>query len=629
MPSYDGMTPTKSSDFLNKYSFIGWSPEITSALSSTEYMAVFEKIKLTSFVISYEAFGGQNVPSSQTKEKGLETTISDLIPTKTGYKFLGWNNKYEDKVYQPGDIFSLDGNVTLYAMWADICDACNGSANDVSEEDCSYCTNGKVSYWYCSYCQKETYVTVIMGLGPVCNMCHKKAQEKSKTCSYCNGKGYVTHINDCSSCDGRGYILPNAPILLTCEPRYVELQYIEGYEYSIDGVNWQGSNEFRNLTPNTTYNFYQRRKTDNELPFGIASDKLTITTPFDDTYYIYYELDGGVNNVNNPVEYNADSGKLTLFAPTKEHFEFVGWSLNGEIIESINTSLHTDIVLAAVWLPKQYTATFESNDGTFEKCTINLFYLENTEECVSYELEYGDKFNLNSVKIPEKDNYIFSGWFLDKDYSDEVKGTITIVSNINIYAKMVPVSLFTSKAIDNIASSGAYLFSMFESTNSYSSTISYSSKFIVDAYTNSLNLRIQTYFKGTITIYDLTADSQIFWCNTIDDSDFNYTINVTPFHIYEITLNSRGTLTGTGAFGNLYHHYIVCHINCIELSKTELIVDYLNYAKYVYGQKIILPNLERNGYKFLGWFDENNEPIHDVYDYETDMTFHAEWEKLN
>ena len=67
---------------------------------------------------------------------------------------------------------------------------------------------------------------------------------------------------------------------------------------------------------------------------------------------------------------------------------------------------------------------------------------------------------------------------------------------------MVPVSLFTSKAIDNIASSGAYLFSMFESTNSYSSTISYSSKFIVDAYTNSLNLRIQTYFKGTITIYD-------------------------------------------------------------------------------------------------------------------------------
>ncbi len=97
-------------------------------------------------------------------------------------------------------------------------------------------------------------------------------------------------------------------------------------------------------------------------------------------YTITYELDRGVNNPNNPTEYvikhakaedetwekdfdkttnlpipNSDSmmGKVTIYEPTREGYEFDGWydnpEMTGEKITTLNTSEPTDIVLYAKW----------------------------------------------------------------------------------------------------------------------------------------------------------------------------------------------------------------------------------------------------------------------------------------
>ena len=633
MPSYDGPTPEKEADFSFEYTFVGWTPEVGLAISDVEYIAVYQAVECSEFIIDYEALGGENAPLEQTKQKGVDISLSDVIPTKDGYVFLGRNNKFEDKIYQPGDLFSLNGNVTLYAMWAEICPECNGSQTITSQKDCSYCSGGRISYYYCSHCNKKTSVTVINGIGTICNTCGFIASLKSETCSYCNGKGYISHINDCETCAGRGYLLPNSPTLVSCEPRSVELQSVEGCEYSLDGITWQDSNVFENLSPNTQYNFYQRTKTNFKLPFGLTSNSLVVTTPSDTNYFVYYVLNGGTNNSANPSEYRANCGQISLNEPTKTHFAFVGWSLNGEIVDSIDTSLNQDIVLEALWTPSDiYTGTFDSNGGNLDKCSVNISYWNGCKDNYTKELNYGEQLVLSTLEVPDKDGYIFGGWYLDSDYLIEAREEMPIVSDINLYAKMVPLSnIFSSKyETPFVIQSGKYSsdllsYSVMTSSNE---TASNSEVFVTAGNVKSITFSMSTHaeYGISLTITDLTTGTTIFSrSGEIDRS--TQEIDVEPLHAYRVKISSTGW--DDGSMGGRYFHNAGGGVDIYSVSYLPQVAKVENSQTYYYGEAINLPNLEREGYNFLGWFDENNQPVHSTYDYDSDMTFHAEWEEIN
>ena len=60
-----------------------------------------------------------NMPGDQTKIHGTDLTLSKNKPTRTGYTFMRWSlrpDAYSGKFY-PGDVYSADENVVLYAMW--------------------------------------------------------------------------------------------------------------------------------------------------------------------------------------------------------------------------------------------------------------------------------------------------------------------------------------------------------------------------------------------------------------------------------------------------------------------------------------------------------------------------------
>lgn len=78
---------------------------------------------------------------------------------------------------------------------------------------------------------------------------------------------------------------PEAPTLAFEGDGMVVLDSADGFEYSLDGVNWQSSNIFTGLLPNTAYTFYCRvAQTENESASDI-SEGLNITTSD-----FYYEL---------------------------------------------------------------------------------------------------------------------------------------------------------------------------------------------------------------------------------------------------------------------------------------------------------------------------------------------------
>ncbi len=74
------------------------------------------------YTVDYNANGGRNVPDSQIKDPGKSLNLSSVAPTRDGYTFKGWGLSADasDAVLQPGDVYGVDKNITLYAIWEEL-----------------------------------------------------------------------------------------------------------------------------------------------------------------------------------------------------------------------------------------------------------------------------------------------------------------------------------------------------------------------------------------------------------------------------------------------------------------------------------------------------------------------------
>ena len=69
-------------------------------------------------VITYNANGGINAPEAQVKKLFEDITLSQSVPSRDGYNFLGWSTTSNGSVeYAPGDIYTIDNDMILYAVW--------------------------------------------------------------------------------------------------------------------------------------------------------------------------------------------------------------------------------------------------------------------------------------------------------------------------------------------------------------------------------------------------------------------------------------------------------------------------------------------------------------------------------
>lgn len=69
--------------------------------------------------VSFDTQGGTNGPEMQLQAKGYAMTLSETVPIRSGYTFLGWSDNKESNTvtYNPGDSFLSDKDTTLYAVW--------------------------------------------------------------------------------------------------------------------------------------------------------------------------------------------------------------------------------------------------------------------------------------------------------------------------------------------------------------------------------------------------------------------------------------------------------------------------------------------------------------------------------
>ena len=74
--------------------------------------------RLHSYTVTYDANGGSGAPGTQTKIHDEILSISNIVPSRTGYTFQGWSTTRNGVVvYKPSAQYIANQDITLYAVW--------------------------------------------------------------------------------------------------------------------------------------------------------------------------------------------------------------------------------------------------------------------------------------------------------------------------------------------------------------------------------------------------------------------------------------------------------------------------------------------------------------------------------
>ena len=102
---------------------------LISILNGNDIIIAAEK-SYGEFSIFYDANGGENAPETQIKSKGVDFTISNAVPVKESYIFMGWSTTEDGNVeYLPDGVYDNDETLNLYAVWHETRGVCGENTN--------------------------------------------------------------------------------------------------------------------------------------------------------------------------------------------------------------------------------------------------------------------------------------------------------------------------------------------------------------------------------------------------------------------------------------------------------------------------------------------------------------------
>ena len=162
----------------------------------------------------------------------------------------------------------------------------------------------------------------------------------------------------------------------------------------------------------------------------IASD-ITLLAKYNLLYsYVQYELSGGVNDTDNPVQYSVEDGIISLSPATKEGYRFMGWYLDEDYsreILSFDYATFSDGLTIYARFEKLYNVTYVLPD-----------YAAAMETDTRIASEYFVPEWLEDVADADSE-YRFAGWYADADYTELVTAISDRAEDVVLYAKFVPL----------------------------------------------------------------------------------------------------------------------------------------------------------------------------------------------
>jgi len=133
LPQISGTKVTVTTDAIeDEYVFTSWAVEgiaaedteqtettITFTMPDQDVTVTANYYKRAEYVITYDANGGTGGPVIQRKLEGIDIELTKSIPSRKDFECIGWSTSNTATVaeFTPGATFTVNDNVTLYAVW--------------------------------------------------------------------------------------------------------------------------------------------------------------------------------------------------------------------------------------------------------------------------------------------------------------------------------------------------------------------------------------------------------------------------------------------------------------------------------------------------------------------------------
>ena len=298
------------------------------------------------------------------------------------------------------------------------------------------------------------------------------------------------------------------------------------------------------------------------------------------TYTITYNLDDGINSLNNPNSFTVVTPNIALSNPTKNGFEFIGWfdnpEFNGDQITQIAQGSFGNINLYAKFNAFTNTIAYQNLSGATHTNPTGF--------------ATGQEVNLTNPT--NRNGYTFTGWFDQLTGGSQVY-TINTIGDSVVYARWSLISYTITYNNLKPTANAASTHSNPASFNIESSNIS-----LADP-TSQTGLTFVGWFDAA------TTGNQI---SLITTGTFG---NIELFARWQDVENVNLTFDALGGSGISGYSLITYDINgnTITTPKTITVTNSISTIIEPAGAELEIAQantITKNGYNFGGWFTNQN-----------------------
>lgn len=398
------------------YTFGGWytDEDLTIAitqlpLGSMYYRELWAKWTVITYNITYNLDGGTNSGSNPATFNINSTKITFAAPTRTGYTFVAWYSDSGLTTTITEIAAGSTGNKSVWAKWMlneyaityNLDGGTNNAGNpakySVTTSTFNFLNPTRTGYTFGGWYSNSGLTTSITQVA-VGSTGNKEVWAKWTMNTYT-----ITYYLD------GGTNSVNNPANFTVTSAAITLLNPTRLGYTFGG--WFTESTFTNVIA--------------EIPMGSASNYSLWAKWSINTYYITYEVNGGLNHPSNVYEFKVNTPTITFLSATRTGYTFGGWySDSGFTTQVTQIALGSvnNRTLYAKWNLNTYTITYTLNGGINDPSNKTSFTVEDP---------------LINILPAARTGYTFDGWFDNSSFTGTVISTIPAgsITNRILYAK--------------------------------------------------------------------------------------------------------------------------------------------------------------------------------------------------
>lgn len=427
---------------------------------------------------------------------------------------------------------------------------------------------------------------------------------------------------------------------------YQEGRYDEALELYYD-VNGFGNSDKCVLALNTANNLKDANPSEIK---NLINDLLEAGIPVSISYDV--DSDGKINTDNSisPASlyannngatgsdicesYSANTTFKSFASAKKTGYTLDKWSFSSYSYDVTDKDAPFEILLSPSWIAREYTVYFNNtHDGS--NVTVSFDFL--CTDIATQKTTLTDKETLNPPSNPFRQGYIFCGWYTNPECTERFDFTSKISKDITLYAKWYEIpkrsdshsaaqvnasqydSPYISYSISTSSTSSTskkYLYLVADKDGTHSINYKNSSSYSSDRYIIAIkNLTSNTGILSDISVSSTSYQTKSFQCNKGD---------VIEISIYKYSYISTAYLYFKG-FENLSPSTAIA--DCPANQSYTYDSQKTSTLKVKYDSMLTLPAPTREGYVFIGWYDNADKKYESgAYTYDQNLTLNPKWQ---